>query len=94
MIVVAGSLNITGAVRVRGIVYAATTVTYSAAGSSQIDGAVISQNVRDTSSTTIDPSGGGNAAINFNCGYVSNPGGQMPQTFTVQPGSYREVSGS
>jgi hypothetical protein len=94
MIVVAGSLNVTGTARVRGIVYAATSLTYSAPGNSQIDGAVISRNIRDTSTTTIYPSGGGTAAINFNCGYVANPGGQMPQTFTIQPGSYREVSGS
>jgi Tfp pilus assembly protein PilX len=93
MIVVAGGLNITGALHMRGIVYVAANLTYSAPGTSQIDGAVISQNIRDTSSTTIDSSAG-NAAINFNCGHVSNPGGQMPQTFTVQPGSYREVSGS
>jgi hypothetical protein len=93
MIVVAGGLNISGSFHVRGIVYAVGTLTLSAGGSGQFDGAVISQNIRNASATTVDPAGG-SATVNFNCGYVSNPGGQMPQTFTVQPGSYLEVSGS
>jgi hypothetical protein len=49
---------------------------------------------RDTSSTTIDTNTGGNGSINYNFGYASNPGGQIPQGFTLQPGSYKEVSGS
>ncbi|HEY7203224.1 MAG TPA: hypothetical protein VIA61_02960 [Methylomirabilota bacterium] len=93
MIVVAGGINIAGSFHARGIVYAVGTLSLAAAGSGQIDGAVISQNIRNASATTVNP-GGGSAAFNFNCGYAANPGGQMPQTFTVQPGSYREVSGS
>jgi hypothetical protein len=55
---------------------------------------VISQNIRDVDSTTIDTNTGGNSSIIYNCSYVRNPTGQMPQGFTVQPGSYKEVSGS
>jgi hypothetical protein len=55
---------------------------------------VISQNIRDVDSTTIDTNTGGNSSIIFNCGYASNPTGQMPQGFTVRPGSYKEVAGS
>ena len=94
MIVVAGGINLSSSFRMRGIVYAVNTLAVGGSGAGQIDGAVISQNIRNASSTSVDTSGGGNATIHFNCGYVSNPGGQMPQTFTVQPGSYREVSGS
>jgi len=54
---------------------------------------VISQNIRDTSSTTIDTNTGGNAQINYNCGYATNPGGQMPQGFTIEPGTYKEIEG-
>ena len=56
--------------------------------------AVMSQNIRDASSTTIDTNTGGNSSIVYNCGYASNPGGQMPQGFIIQPGSYKEVAGS
>jgi hypothetical protein len=95
MIVAAGGLNISGSFRMRGIVYAVNDFTMGGgSGSGQIDGTVISQNIRNTAPTSINASGGGNVTINFNCGFVSNPGGQMPQTFTIQPGSYREVSGS
>jgi hypothetical protein len=95
MIVVAGGVNITGSFRMRGIVYAVNSFTMGGgSGSGQIDGAVINQNIRNAAATNVDASGGGNVTMNFNCGYVSNPGGQMPQTFTVQPGSYKEVSGS
>jgi|SRR5262245_1241848 len=95
MIVVAGGVNITGSFRMRGIVYAVNSFTMGGgSGSGQIDGAVINQNIRNAAATNVDASGGGNVTMNFNCGFVSNPGGQMPQTFTVQPGTYKEVSGS
>jgi hypothetical protein len=45
-------------------------------------------------STTIDTSTGGNGSINYDCGNASNPGGQIPQGFALQPGSYKEGSGS
>src|SRR6266446_7931967 len=58
----------------------------------EIDGVVFSRNIRDTSSTTIDTNTGGNASINYNCGYVRNPGGQMPQGYTIEPGTYKELA--
>lgn len=93
MIVVAGDVIISGSFRMRGIVYAVNSFAMGG-GSGQIDGAVINQNIRNAAATNVNASGGGNVTMNFNCGYVSNPGGQMPQTFTIQPGTYREVSGS
>jgi len=93
MIIVAGSLEISGNVTMHGMVYTVNDLTYTGTGNGEIDGAVFSQNVRDVSSTTIDTNTGGNAQINYNCNYASNPGGQMPQGFTVAPGTYKEVSG-
>ena len=93
MIVVAGGLAIDGNVTMHGLVYTVNDLTYVGTGNGEIDGAVFSQNVRDVSSTTIDTNTGGNAQINYNCNYASNPGGQMPQGFTVAPGTYKEVSG-
>ena len=94
MIIVAGSLAISGNFHMHGVVYVVNDLTYTGTGNGEIDGAVISQNIRDTSSTTIDTNTGGNASINYNCGYARNPVSGMPQGFTVQPGTYKEVSGS
>jgi len=94
MIIVAGSLSISGDFHGRGLVYSVNDLVYTGTGTGLIEGAVMSQNIRDTSSTTIDTNTGGNSSIIYNCGYASNPGGQMSQGFTVQPGSYKEVSGS
>lgn len=94
MIVVAGRLSISGDFHARGLVYAVNDLVYQGTGTGLIEGAVISQNIRDVDSTTIDTNTGGNSSIIYNCGYASNPGGQMSQGFTVQPGSYKEVSGS
>ncbi len=94
MIIVAGSLAISGDFHMHGMVYVVNDLTYVGTGNGEIDGAVFSRNIRDTSSTTIDTNTGGNARINYNCGYVKNPGGQMPQGFTVEPGTYKEISGS
>jgi Tfp pilus assembly protein PilX len=92
MIVVAGSLAIDGDVTMHGLVYAVNDLTYVGTGNGEIDGAVFSQNVRDVSSTTIDTNAGGNAQINYNCNYASNPGGQLPQGFSIAPGTYKEVA--
>jgi hypothetical protein len=94
MIIVAGTLSISGDFHARGMVYSVNDLIYAGTGTGLIEGAVMSQNIRDVSSTTIDTNTGGNSSIVYNCGYASNPGGQMPQGFTVQPGTYKEVSGS
>ncbi len=94
MIVVAGSLAISGDFHMHGLVYVVNDLTYTGTGTGEIDGAVFSQNVRDSQSTTIDTNTGGNASIIYNCAYAKNPGGQMPQGFTIEPGTYKEVSGS
>lgn len=94
MIIVAGSLSISGDFHGRGLIYAVNDLVYTGTGTGLIEGAVMSQNIRDVSSTTIDTNTGGNSSIIYNCGYASNPGGQMPQGFIIQPGSYKEVAGS
>ena len=94
MIVVAGSLTIAGNVTMHGMIYTVNDLTYTGTGNGEIDGAVFSQNARDVSSTTIDTNTGGNAQVNYNCNYASNPGGQLPQGFSIAPGTYKEVSGS
>jgi len=94
MIVVAGSLAIAGDFHMHGLVYVVNDLTYTGTGTGEIDGAVITQNIRDTSSTTIDTNTGGNASVIFNCRYATNPGGQMPSGFAIVPGTYKEVGDS
>ena len=93
LILVAGGLSISGNFQMRGLIYAQNDFTYTGTGMGRIDGAVISQNIRDITSTSIDTNTGGNAQIVWNCAYAKNAGGQAPQTFNVSPGTYKEVPG-
>jgi len=93
MLIVAGSLNIHGNFQMHGMVYVMNDFTYLGTGTGQIVGAVMSQNVRDTSATSIDTDTSGNSTIIWNCGYARTGGGQLPQTFTIESGTYREISG-
>jgi len=93
MLIVAGSLSISGNFQMHGLVYALNDFTYMGTGTGQITGAVMSQNVRDTSTTSIDTVDSGNSTIIWNCQYVKTGGGQLPPTFTIEPGTYKEISG-
>jgi hypothetical protein len=93
MIIVAGSLSISGDFHMHGMIYVLNDFSYTGIGTSEIDGAVISQNVRDTSSSTIDTNAGGNAKITYNCYYAKTGGGWIPQGFRIKAGTYKEVSG-
>jgi hypothetical protein len=93
LIIVAGSLTIHGSFQMHGMVYVQNDFTYLGTGAGQITGAVVSQNIRDTSATSIDTDTGGNSTIIWNCDYVKSGGGYLPPTFTIEPGTYKEVSG-
>jgi hypothetical protein len=93
VLIVAGSLSISGNFQMHGLVYVLNDFTYQGTGNGQIVGAVMSQNIRDVSATSIDTDTGGNSTIIWNCNYVKTGGGQLPQTFTIENGTYKEVSG-
>jgi hypothetical protein len=93
MLIVAGGLSISGDFQMHGMVYVLNDFTYLGTGTGQIVGAVMSQNVRDVSATSIDTTAGGNSTIVWNCNYAKTGGGQLPQTFTIESGTYKEVSG-
>jgi Tfp pilus assembly protein PilX len=93
MLVVAGALTIHGSFEMHGLVYAQNDFTYLGTGTGQIDGAVISQNIRDTSSTSIDTTALGNSLIQWNCAYATHPMGTTPPPFLPVPGTYKEVAG-
>jgi hypothetical protein len=93
MLIVAGSLTVHGSFQMHGLVYVQNDFTYLGTGAGQITGAVLSQNIRDTSATSIDTDTGGNSTIIWNCEYAKKGGGYLPPTFTIEPGSYKEISG-
>jgi Tfp pilus assembly protein PilX len=93
MLIVAGSLSISGNFQMHGMVYVLNDFTYMGTGTGQIVGAVMSQNIRDTSATSIDTDTSGNSTIVWNCSYAKTGGGQLPQTFTIESGTYKEISG-
>jgi len=92
-IIVNGSASIDGIFQMHGLLYVVNDLTYQGIGSGQIVGAVISQNIRDYSSTTIDSDTGGNSTIIWNCAYAKNGDLRVPQSYFVKPGTYKEVAG-
>ncbi|MBI5628449.1 MAG: hypothetical protein HY953_05980 [Candidatus Rokubacteria bacterium] len=87
-----GSLNISGNFRMHGMVYAVNDISYTGTGTGEVVGQMISQNIRDTVATTVDTNTGGNAAITYNCAYAKTGGGQIPQSWFLKAGSYKEVA--
>ena len=87
-----GGINISGDFRMHGMVYAVNDISYTGTGTGEIVGQMISQNIRDTVATSIDTNTGGNAAVIYNCAYAKTGGGQIPQSWFVKAGTYKEVA--
>jgi hypothetical protein len=92
-IVVNGSLLISGQFRADGLIYVQNDLTYSGIGDSQVTGAVITRNIRDTSYTSIDGDLGGNAIVVYDCAKARTGAGFIPENWMIKTGTYREVSG-
>jgi hypothetical protein len=91
-LIVNGSLNISGNMKINGLVYAVNDFTYNGTGSGEIVGLAISQNIRDTNATAIsstDSTTTGNSRIKFNCTNLNPPSG-TPIGYALVPGTYRE----
>ena len=91
-LIVNGTLAISGNFQMHGYGYVQNDLTYTGTGTGQIVGAMLSRNVQDTSSTTIDTNTGGNASIVYDCAKARNGGGFVPTTFTVKAGTYKEIT--
>jgi hypothetical protein len=91
-LIVNGSLQISGNFQMWGYGYVMNDLTYTGTGTGQIVGAMLSRNIRDTSSTTIDTNTGGNASILYDCAKARDGGGFVPQTYSVKAGTYKEIS--
>src|SRR5436190_10331739 len=90
-IIINGSLQISGNMRIDGLVYAINDFSYNGTGNGAINGLAVSANFRDTSATSIDSDSGGNSRVNFNCSNVSNPP-FLGHPFVLVKGTYRELS--
>jgi len=92
-LIVAGTLRISGNIQMTGLVYSQNDIVYNGTGTGHIDGAVISENRRDSISTAVDASASGNADIVYNCQAVRDGGGTLSEGWFLKPGTYREVEG-
>ncbi len=93
-LVVAGSIQISGDPKLNGLIYAQNDVNLNGTGTGNINGAVISTNRVDTTSSTLaDSVGIGNAPLVYDCQSVRNGGGTF-NYWWLKPGTYREIAGS
>jgi hypothetical protein len=93
-LVVAGSIDISGDITMKGLIYAQNDVNLHGTGGGSIQGAIITTNRVDTSSTNIDSQDIGNAPLSYNCPDVQSGAGTLSQNWFEMPGTYQEVSGS
>ncbi len=91
-LIINGRLQIDGNFQMWGYGYVMNDLVYTGTGTGQIVGAMLSRNIQDTSSTTIDTNTGGNASILYDCAKARSGGGMVPQTYTAKSGTYKEVS--
>jgi hypothetical protein len=91
-LIINGSLAINGDFKMDGFGYVVNDLSYTGTGTGQIEGAMMSRNIQDTSSTTIDTNSAGNASIIYDCAKARTGGGFLPQTYAVKAGTYKEIS--
>jgi hypothetical protein len=93
-LIVNGSLAIDSEVRLRGFVYAQSTLDARAAGAVELSGALVSRNIRDLPGAGIDTGPAADLGVVYNCRDALTGGRKIPGRWSVKGGSYREVSGS
>jgi hypothetical protein len=87
-LVVNGALDVTVATRLRGLVYAADTLTVGAAGAASIEGLAVALNVRQPEAR-LETIAAGGLRVAFDC-QAAGGAGVVPHGFALIPGSYRE----
>jgi hypothetical protein len=89
-----GSLAISGNFRMNGFAYAQNDISYHGTGTGQLTGAMLSRNIRDVVSTSIDSDVLGNAAIVYNCQAARTGGSSIVSRWLLKSGSYKELADS
>ena len=92
-LIVAGSVRMSGNIKMTGMLYAQNDVILHGTGTSGFTGSVISTNRMDTTSSRVnDVEDIGNAPITYDCPAVRDGGGTISQKWFVRPGTFREIS--
>jgi hypothetical protein len=89
-LIVAGSLEISGEARVRGLAYAQDGFAYRGAKPGGIDGQVVAAGARGGSASLSHT--GGDSALTFDCAAAAGGDGTVPKGWMLKAGSYRETS--
>jgi hypothetical protein len=89
-LIVAGSLEISGDARVRGLAYAQDGFAYRGATPGGIEGQVVTAGVRG-GSASLSRTGGG-STLTFDCAAAAAGDGTVPKGWMLKAGSYRELS--
>jgi len=87
-LVVAGSLEISGDTRVRGLVYAQDGFAYRGTAPGGIEGQIVAAGVRGAAGS-LSRTGSG-PALAFDCAAASGGDGTVPRGWMLKSGSYRE----
>jgi Tfp pilus assembly protein PilX len=90
-LIVAGSINLpSGSPNLSGMLYALNDVTINTLAN--INGAVVSADRKDTTSTNVD-STENKANIIYDCPAIQNAGNAIPHNWWVKPGTFSEIAG-
>jgi hypothetical protein len=88
-----GGITISGNFQMKGVVYAQNDIVYHGTGNGGVSGAMVSRNIRDLSSTSIDSDLNGNSNIYYNCQDAKTGGGSVPDVWIIKGGTYKELAG-
>jgi hypothetical protein len=88
-LIVAGSLEISGDARVRGLAYAQDGFAYNGTSPGGIEGQIIAAGLRG-GSASLSRTGGG-AALTFDCAAAASGDGTIPRGWMLKSGSYHEL---
>ena len=96
-LIVNGTLQISGGMRLEGLVYTVNDFVYNGTGNGRIKGLVVSQNIRDATASSIsdvqtDSTTTGNSRVIFDC-EATKSRDWVPEGFLLQAGTYRELEG-
>ena len=90
LIIVSGPMTLSGRNTFNGLLYALNNLTMT--GNITVNGAVVSENRRDPPTNVVSPSTSSNQ-INFHCDNIRSAGGTVTPTWSVVPGTSRDIAG-
>lgn len=92
--IIAGSVNIQGNMRLTGLIYVQNDFSYNGTGTGQINGALVAQNRLDAVASQADSTDRGNGQVVYNCPALRDGGGAVSTSWFPKPGTYKEAAGT